>query len=309
MTDLKGRALLAYLTVCVVWGTTYLAIRVGVRELPPFLFGAERFIVAGLLLGVTVWLLGVRFPQGLAEWGVLAVGGVLLLCGGNGMVIWAEQYVDSGAASIYVVTVAIWSALFDIVVPGGTTRFSWQLAGGLLGGLLGALVLTGITPHQLVSADLKGPLALLGASASWAFGSVLLKRRPTRASALSAAAIEMVVGGLGMLLLSLLRHEPLFQPQSRTVLLALAYLVTFGSIVGYVAYAYALNHAPPTVVGTYAYINPIIAVLLGALLLGEELSARKFLGMAVIVAAVLWVRTATSVRPRPALARAEERAA
>src|SRR5712692_7556539 len=101
MSELRGRALVAWLTVCIVWGTTYLAIRVGVRVMPPFLFGAVRFLIAGVLLGVPAWLLGARFPKRPAEWGVLALGGVLLLCGGNGMVIWAEQFVDAGAASIY----------------------------------------------------------------------------------------------------------------------------------------------------------------------------------------------------------------
>src|SRR5712692_8016932 len=128
MSELRGRALVAWLTVCIVWGTTYLAIRVGVTVMPPFLFGAVRFLIAGVLLGAISWAAGARFPARAGEWLVLAVGGVMLLCGGNGMVIWAEQYVDAGAASIYVVSVAIWSALFDALVPGGTTPFTWRLA-------------------------------------------------------------------------------------------------------------------------------------------------------------------------------------
>src|SRR5207245_2325614 len=156
--------------------------------------------------------------------------------------------------------------------------------GALFGGLLGAVVLTGTSPQTLLHAELKGPLALLGASASWGFGTVLLKRRPTMASPLSAAAIEMIAGGLGLFVLALLHGEPLVVPQSSTAVLSMLYLIVFGSIIGYTAYAYALNHAPATVVGTYAYVNPIVAVLLGWLLLHEDLSARKLLGMAVIVA-------------------------
>jgi len=309
VSDLRGRALLAYLTVCIVWGTTYLAIRVGVMELPPFLFGGTRFLIAGLLLGGIAFVAGLRFPRAAEEWVVLAIGGVMLLLGGNGMLVWAEQYVDAGAASIYVVTVAIWSALFDALVPGGTVPFTWRLAAGLLIGLLGAVVLTGTTPHQLMTTDLRGPLVLLGASASWGLGSVLLKRRPSGASALSQAAVEMVAGGLTLLALSFATGEHLRLPISRTAWFSFAYLVVFGSIVGYTAYAYALNHAPATIVGTYAYVNPVVAVLLGWLLLHEEMSARKLLGMAVIIGAVLWMRAATRAR-RPVLVQSvEERAA
>src|SRR5258708_10034604 len=166
MINLKGKALLAYLTLCIVWGTPSLAIRVGVMELPPFLFGGARFVIAGLLLGAVALIARLKFPSGPEEWAVLAIGGVMLLLGGNGMVVWAEQYVDAGAASIYVVTVAIWSALFDALVPGGTVPFTWRLAMGLLVGMLGAVVLTRTTPHALMSSDLRGPLALLRASAS-----------------------------------------------------------------------------------------------------------------------------------------------
>jgi drug/metabolite transporter (DMT)-like permease len=296
MSDLKGRALLAYLTVCIVWGTTYLAIRVGVMELPPFLFGGARFLIAGLLLAAIARLAGLKFPAAKEEWAVLALGGVMLLFFGNGMLVWAEQYVDAGAASIYVVTVAIWSALFDALVPGGTVPLTWRLAAGLLIGLLGAVVLTGTTPRALMASDLKAPLVLLGASASWGLGSVMLKRRPTGASALSAAAVEMVTGGLALLCLSFARGEHLHLPLSRSAWISFAYLVVLGSIVGYTAYAYALNHVPATIVGTYAYVNPVVAVLLGWLLLGEDLSTRKVLGMAVILGAVLWVRAATKKR-------------
>jgi drug/metabolite transporter (DMT)-like permease len=296
MSELRGRALVAWLTVCIVWGTTYLAIRVGVAVMPPFLFGAVRFLIAGVLLGAVAWAAGARFPARAGEWAVLAVGGVMLLCGGNGMVIWAEQYVDAGAASIYVVTVAIWSALFDALVPGGTTPITPRLAAGLIMGLIGTVVLTGTTPRALLASDLRGPIALLGASASWGLGTVILKRRPTAASSLSAAAVEMVAGGLALLVIAAIRRETPHGMLSRTGLLAMGYLIVFGSIVGYTAYAYALNHASATVVGTYAYINPVVTVLLGWLLLHEELGARKLLGMAVVLGAVLWVRAATSRR-------------
>jgi drug/metabolite transporter (DMT)-like permease len=160
-----------------------------------------------------------------------------------------------------------------------------------------------------MSTDLKGPLVLLGASASWGLGSVLLKRRPTGASALSQAAVEMVAGGLALLALSFVRHERLHLPISGIAWFSYAYLVVLGSIVAYTAYAYALTHAPATIVGTYAYVNPVVAVLLGWLLLGEDLSARKILGMAVIAVGVLWVRAATKTPRLVLVSGAAERAA
>src|ERR1041385_4648990 len=152
--ELRGRALLAWLIVCLVWGSTYLAIRVGVESVPPFLMAGVRFTVAGLLLGGIAWLRGERLPARASDWRALALAGVLLLCAGNGLVGWAERCGTAGTASIYGVAVAIGSALFDAVMPGGPPRLCWQLAGGLLLGLLGTVVLTGATPRALLAADL-----------------------------------------------------------------------------------------------------------------------------------------------------------
>ena len=303
MGELRGRALLAWLIVCLVWGSTYLAIRVGVESLPPFLMAGVRFTVAGLLLGGIAWLRGERLPAHASDWRALAFAGVLLLCAGNGLVVWAEQYVDSGTASIYVVTVAIWSALFDAVIPGGTTRLCWQLAGGLLLGLLGTVVLTGATPRALLAADLRGPVALILASGAWAFGSVYLKRRHVAASFTTASTVQMLAGGGALLVVGFLRGEPHLWHPTSAGLAAMGYLIVFGSIVGFTAYGYALSHASATVVGTYSYVNPVVAVLLGWALLGEPLSPRKVVAMAVILGAVLWiqraVQPAASARTRP----------
>jgi drug/metabolite transporter (DMT)-like permease len=293
--ELRGRALLAWLIVCVVWGSTYLAIRVGVESLPPFLLAGVRFTIAGLLLGGIAWLRREALPARAGDWGVLALAGVLLLCAGNGLVVWAEQYVDSGTASIYVVTVAIWFAGFDAMMPGGTTRFSWRLVGGLLLGLVGTAVLTGATPRALLAADLRGPVALIIASGAWAFGSVYLKRKHLATRFTTALTIQMLAGGAALLVVGLLRGERHLWHPTSAGLVALGYLIVFGAIVGFTAYGYALRHASATVVGTYAYLNPVVAVLLGWAILGEPLSARKLVAMAVILGAVLWIQRA--VRP------------
>lgn len=298
MGDLQGRALWAYLTVCIVWGSTYLAIRVGVETLPPFLFAGIRFLIAGGLLAAWVWLRKEALPTTRRDWATLGVTGLLLLASGNGLVVWAEQYVDSGAASIYVVTVAIWAATFDAVIPGGKTRFCWPLVGGLLLGLAGSVLLTGVGPAALDPKNLQGAAALLIASASWALGTVYLKRRPVAVSATAASAVQMLVGGLVLTLFGFgLGESGAWQLDARG-LGALLYLIVFGSIVGFTAYGYALRHASATVVGTYAYVNPVVAVLLGWMLLDEPLGARKLLAMAAILAAVLWIQRAVAPRVR-----------
>ena len=313
MGELRGRALLAWLIVCLVWGSTYLAIRVGVESLPPFLLAGVRFLVAGLLLGGYAWLRREELPRRARDWGTLALVGVLLLCAGNGLVVWAEQYVDSGTASIYVVTVAIWFAGFDALIPGGTTRLCWQLAGGLLLGLIGTVVLTGATPKALLGADLRGPIALVAASGAWAFGSVYLKRHHVTASFTAASAIQMLAGGVALALVGFLRGEQHHWHPTAQGLAALGYLIVFGAILGFTAYGYALSHASATVVGTYAYVNPIVAVLLGWAILGEPLSLRKLAAMGVILGAVLWIQRAVQpaargpVRPEEAVPRVERR--
>lgn len=299
MGELRGRALFAYVLVCVLWGSTYIAIRIGVAHLPPFLMAGVRFVIAGAILAGIAWILGERFPTRRKDWTTLALTGSLLLAGGNGLVVWAEQYLDSGTASIYVVTVAIWAACFDALIPGGKTKFSWALAGGLALGLVGTILLTGTSPAALLHADLRGPLALITASASWAFGTVYLKRNPVQVPFSMAAAVQMLIGGAVVGSIGLFRGEVDLWQSTSAGWGALAYLVIFGSIVGFTAYGYALRHASATVVGTYSYVNPVVAVLLGWLLLDEGLSGRKVLAMLVILGAVLWIQR--SVTPRKAV--------
>jgi drug/metabolite transporter (DMT)-like permease len=295
MATLRGKALVAYLVVCVFWGSTYLAIKIGVTELPPFLFAGLRFFVAGVLLLSIARTLGDPLPRK-SDWKTLAVVGLLLLAGGNAFVVWSEQYVGSGIASIFVVTVAMWTALFDAIIPGGSSDLNWRIVAGLLLGFLGTLLLVGATPAEILAADKRGPIALTMASASWSLGTVYAKRHPTQASPYIGAAFQMIVGGGAVALLGTVLGEwPSWHLSARGIG-AIAYLVIFGSIVGYSAYSYALRHASATIVGTYAYVNPVIAVLLGWLLLHEPVGPRTFIAMAMILAAVVWIQFSHRLR-------------
>ena len=295
MATLKGKALIAYLVVCVFWGSTYLAIKVGVTELPPFLFAGLRFLVAGLVLLVLARALRDPLPKK-GDWGTLAIVGLLLLAGGNAFVVWSEQYVGSGIASIFVVTVAMWTALFDAVIPGGQSDLNWRIIAGLLLGFLGTLLLVGATPAEILAADKRGPIALTIASASWSLGSVYAKRHPTKASPYMGAAFQMIVGGAAVALIGTLLGEwPSWHLSTRGIG-AIAYLVVFGSVLGYSAYSYALRHASATIVGTYAYVNPVIAVLLGWLLLREPVGSRTFIAMAMTLGAVIWIQLTHKLR-------------
>jgi len=294
MAALKGKALVAYLVVCVLWGSTYLAIKIGVTDLPPFLFTGLRFLVAGVILLVLARIMGDSLPRR-SDWKTLTIVGLLLLAGGGVPVVWAEQYVGSGIASIFIVTQVMWTALFDAVIPGGQRELNWRIVTGLLLGFIGTLLLVGASPAEILAADKRGPIALTIAAVSWALGSVYATRHPTQTGPYMGAAFQMIVGGGSVALVGTLLGEwPSWHLSTRGIG-AIAYLVVFGSILGFSAYLYALRRASATIVGTYAYVNPVIAVLLGWLLLQEPIGGRTFLAMAMILTAVVWM----AAEPRP----------
>jgi drug/metabolite transporter (DMT)-like permease len=299
MAGLRGRALVAYLLVCVLWGSTYLAIRVGVATLPPFLFAGVRFVLAGAALLALALALGDTLPRRAADWRTHAIVGVLLLAGGNAFVVWAEQYTPSGIASIFVVTVALWMAFFDAVIPGGSGDFTWRVLAGLALGLVGTALLVGASPAAIVRADLRGPLALTAASASWSLGSVYGKRHRAATSPYVGAALQMLAGGAAVVAAGTALGEWSRWHLTATGIGAIAYLAVFGSIVGYSAYTYALHHASPTIVGTYAYVNPVIAVLLGWAILREPVGPRTLVAMALTLGAVLWIQLSPLALGRP----------
>jgi drug/metabolite transporter (DMT)-like permease len=297
------KALLAYFLVCTVWGSTYLVIRIGVEHLPPLLFAGLRHLIASLLLGAFVLWRGLPRPATWAEAAYLGAGGLLFMTISNGSVVWAEQFVPSGVASVYVVTVVLWTALADSLIPGGHGHITARVMAGLALGFLGTLLLVGRSVQELLSVDLRGPLALTAASISWGLGTVLMKRRDTRASPFTVAAMQMFVGGAVLVLLGLMGGEaPRFHLDAAGAG-ALAYLIVAGSVVGFGAYAYALRHMSPTALGTYAYVNPVVAVLMGWGLGNEAVTGRMLVAMALMLGAAALIQFGDRL-PLPGIGRA-----
>lgn len=296
---MSPRALAAYLILCVVWGSTYLAIRIGVQELPPALLAGIRFLIAGALLLGIARLLRRPLPTRARDWSTNVIVGLLLLMGGNGLVVWAEQYVASGIASIFVVTVSLWLALFDAVVPGSRARPTPAQFAGLLVGLAGTILLVGTDVEALRRADWRGPIALTLAAALWSLGSIVSQRRPVETGGPYVnSGLQQLAGGIGLLLVATLAGEWSALRFSWAGFGAVAYLIVFGSVVGFTAYVYVLRHLPATIAGTYAYANVIVAVFLGWLVLDEPVTTRTLIAMAVVIGAVVWVKkTGRPVRP------------
>jgi len=284
------RVLLAYLVLCVVWGSTYLVIRIGVQELPPALFAGVRFLLAGGVLLVWARATGRPLPRSRRDWVTNIVTGLALLFAAGGLVVWAEQYVASGVAAIFVVTVALWLAVFDTVVPGSEKRVTWSQGAGLVIGLAGCVPLVGLNLEELRAADWRGPVALLLATMCWAGGSIYSKRRPTASGSHMNSAVQMLAGGVALLVLGTALGEwGRFHLTPRGIG-AVAYLIVFGSLIGYTTYVYVLRHMTPTIAGTYAYVNTVVAVFLGWLVLGEPIGPRTLVSMGIVIGSVWWVR-------------------
>jgi drug/metabolite transporter (DMT)-like permease len=315
----RGRALswIALGVVYLVWGSTYLAIRVGVGHLPPLFLAGTRYVIAGSLLypiGLRAAARSRRPGQGSARpggkaWLAGAVVGILLLFAGNGGVTVAETTLPSGLAAVLVATVPLWMIVF--AWPVQHQRVTWRSAAGLVAGLAGVAILVGGT----ASGRVTGVLIVLGAAAAWGFGSVLGHRLPLPPHAMLAAAIEMLAGGVLLLAVCAGTGEYSRVRWSSVPVsswLALAYLIGPGSILAFTAYGYALSRLPLTTVSTYAYVNPVVAVLAGIVFLGEQFTWREGVGAALVVASVVIIlhrsragsRPVTRARAAPGLRRA-----
>jgi drug/metabolite transporter (DMT)-like permease len=281
----------AWGAVCLIWGTTYLGIRISLETMPPMLMGGLRWTLAGALLAAYMTARGDRLPRP-SGWGSAIILGFLMLVLGNGGVVWAEQYVPSGLAAVVVASSPFWMAGVEALHKDGE-RMSWRSAAGLVVGFLGIVLLIWPELWRGGTGGMKvvaGMIALQVACLGWSVGSSYSKRHGRAENVFSATAAQMVAGGVMMLAIGTLRGEWASLGFSTRSTLAFVYLSTVGAIGGFVAYTYALRHLPMSRVSLYAYINPVIAVALGVAVLGEPLTARMALAAVLVFGGVAIVR-------------------
>jgi len=294
LLDARQRKLayIAWVTVCVVWGTTYLAIRVALETVPVSLVAGIRWTAGGLLLACVLPFIKQPLPP-LRLWGAMAVIGFLTNVIGNGMVVWAQQYVASGQAAVVVATAPFWMVFLEAWLPRGE-RLRLRSVGGLIVGFLGIVIL--VWP-QLTSGGRDGRSFVIGVMAlqlaciGWSLGTAYSRRRSHGTHIVSSAALQMLFGGFMLIALATVSGDwgrLSFTPRSA---MALAYLAIFGSLIAYSAYLYAVKHLPVSTVSLYAYVNPIIAVVLGTIVLSEPFSLRILFAGALVFTGIMVVRS------------------
>lgn len=297
------RAYAAWVIVCIVWGTTYLAIRISLETIPPMLMAAIRWIVAGSILIATLAVRGEKLP-GPRAWPTLTVLGILLLGFGNGAVVWSELTLPSGLTAVLVATVPFWMVGIEAASRQGDP-LTFRRVAGLAVGFVGIVMLVwpelrldgaGVDRRGFLIGVLCTQIACLG----WAIGSTYARQRgrtiAERENVLATAAFEMLFGGIALLIVGLALGEWARLAFTLRTSLALAHLIVFGAIAGFTAYAYALKHLPVATVSLYAYVNPVIAVVLGTLVLKEPFSARMGIAAAVVLTGMILVQDTTAPR-------------
>jgi drug/metabolite transporter (DMT)-like permease len=298
------KTLLAFGIIYFVWGSTFLFIRIGVRELPPLLFAALRFLPAGLVLYGWMIAQGERAPT-LRQWTSATLLALLIFVGDYGLLFWAEQHVPSGIAAVMLATIPLFMALSEIIFL-RTQKLTFRLSLALLIGIGGVAVLMSRS-LMLGSApiDSRGAIALIFASMSWSVASVLSRKLPLPQSKVMSAGAQMLAGGILLTITAAAFGEfRSFHPAaiSGRAWFALVYLIVFGSLIGFTAYVWLLHHESPTKVGTYAYVNPVVAVLLGYFFGGETLGMRTVLGTLFVLVSVLVITTTPARKILPKLA-------
>lgn len=295
--------LLAFAIIYFVWGSTFLAIRVGVREVPPFLFAAMRFLIAGTVHYGWTLVRRERAPTA-RQWLSAFTLATLIFVGDYGLLFWAERRVPSGPAAVMMATIPVFTAVSEILIL-RTRQLTFRLGAALLVGILGVAVLTSNSLNfGGAPVDPAGATALICASMSWSLASALMRKLPLPASKAVNSASQMLAGGLLLLLTSAVLREPAgfrFSSVSREAWLSLLYLSIAGSVIAFTAYVWLNQRESPTKVGTYAYVNPVVAVFLGYFFGGEMLGLRTVLGTLCVLISVV-VITATGARKPIALA-------
>ncbi len=290
----KNLALFSYLTVCIVWGSTYLAIKIGVSDMPFLTFAGLRFGIAGALILIFARIRGWQFPQSKQDYGSIILAGVMLLFISNGLVCWAEQTIDSGLTALLIASVPLFMALIEAVFP-KEHRLNWLGWVGLVIGFVGVVFL--ISPHfSLDSKTLPAVLSVLAASLNWAIASIYLKRRTVSGAMMPQVGLQMLSAGIVFLLVASIFGGISMAGASAGGIAALLYLLFIGSILAYTAFNYMIKALPAAKAGTYAYINPLVAVVLGALILKESVTIQNLISAVIIIIGVVLVQLA-KVKP------------
>ena len=299
---MKTKVWMALLAIYIVWGSTYLGIRFAVETIPPFLMAGTRFLISGLIL--LVWRRAVGDPMPTFRQARSAViVGLLLLLGGNGLVSWAEQHVASGIAALIVASIPLWVALIDALRPHGI-KPDWKIVLGLLIGFGGIILLVISSQGAGSSAEgvtFAGVGGLLVAAFLWSLGSIYGRDADMPESSLLSTAIEMLGGAAGLFIVGTLLGEwnALSLPAvSMRSLGGLTYLILAGSLIGFTSYSWLLRNAPVSLVSTYAYVNPVVAIFMGAWLAGEVINLPIVISALVIIASVVVINTSKKARPQ-----------
>ena len=295
---MKSKIWLPLLALYIVWGSTYLGIKVSIETIPPFFHAAVRFLISGMILVVWQRSAGHQMPTR-KQWVSAGIIGTFLLLGGNGLVAWAEQFIPSGIAALIIGSMPMFLVIGEAIRPNGV-KPTWQGIVGLLVGFAGIFILVG--PSEISGSTEKlnplGVIALLSACLFWATGSLYSKTADLPKSSLMNTGAQMLVGSVSLLIVSLISGELNgwdVSAVSARSLVGLAYLIFIGSLVGFVSYGWLLQNAPISLVSTYAYVNPIVAVLLGVWFANEALEPRIWLATAIIIGAVIF---SNSTKPK-----------
>ena len=300
---MKTKLWAALIALYIVWGSTYLAIRFAVETIPPFMHASLRFLISGVILFAWRRAAGDPMPTN-SNWKSTAIVGTLLLLGGNGLVALAEKTVPSGIAALMISTSPFWLVLFESFRAGGA-KPNWQSILGLVIGFGGVFILIG--PAEISGSSQKfdtfGTILLLFAPLLWSLGSIYARGADMPKSTLMSTGMQMLTGAVALFIVSVVTGELTgfsFSQVSARSWWGLIYLITFGSLVGFVAYGWLLHNAPISLTSTYAYVNPVVAVFLGWLLANEELNARIALASAIIIGSVIFINYARQLSTRKA---------
>jgi len=289
------RAYLAWAAICLIWGTTYLAIRIGVKDFPPVLFAGLRWLVAGPILIVILKLRGYKLPEK-KEIKHLAVVGILLLGFGNGLVVFAEQWVPSGLTALLITTVPLWIVGLESLLPTGP-KLNFKIVFGVLLGLAGVTLIFGVDLSALFNTQyLTGIIGLLFGVFCWSSGTLYSKYKKVSVHPLMGAAFQMMIAGVALSLLGVALGETSALQLTQNGVLSFLYLLVFGSFIAYGSYIYAIANLPVSFVSTYAYVNPIIALFLGWLILDEKLNLTILIAAVIILAGVYTVKKGSDSR-------------